>query len=443
VLRQAAKDLPGTTAEQLRDQVSSNVSSNANLIEITASAGRAPQAAAIANRVAESFLAERNRARQGNIERQRLILEQKLRQLAPLSGSGAARDKIRALERRIDELTVAEATAGSDLGLADRATAPTGRSSPRPLLASVVALFASLAIAVLVALAREHLSPRASNARDVGPILNLPVLAALPALKRRQSRRRAGMALAAERDGIQSLRAAVELATRPDDQKVIVVTSATVGEGKTTVTYRLATSLAAAGQSVLVVSGDLRRPEAQVGQADGPGVSELLAAAASDGRVVSGESLARATQTVVPADAASARLSSFAVIPSGEPHDDPAALLTRDLISSLFDEIGRTEYEWVLVDAPPLLGPADARIFAGAADSLLLVSRLGVVTLDQLRAARDELDRLEVDPLGVVVVGAPVEAGHELRRPTEHGRINRRMARTRRKMTSGLGDRSQ
>jgi Mrp family chromosome partitioning ATPase len=407
VLRQAADRLPGMTSQQLSAQISSSVSSKANLIEITGTAGRAGQAAAIANAVAGSFLAERNRAQRGNLTDQRHILEQQLRQPAPLRRGAVAR----ALQRRIDQLTVSEATAASDLGLAEAATAPARPNSPRPLLAGVLALFASLTIAILVALAREQLIPRASGPREVGRILGVPVLAGIPELKRRAGRR-AEVLIAAERDAFQSLRAAVEVAMPPQEQKVIVVTSATVGEGKTTVAYRLARSLMTAGQSVLVVSGDLRRPtmHARLGLRSGPGVSDLLASAAAGPRAVSSDSLVRATQTVLPRDPGSWGWARLAVLPSGEPPDDLARLLTRDLVSSLFTEIGRLDYEWVLVDTPPLLGTADARVLAGAADALLLVSRLGVTTVGQLRMERDELDRLEVEPLGVVVIGAPVEA---------------------------------
>jgi succinoglycan biosynthesis transport protein ExoP len=417
VLRQAADRLPGVTPQQLSAHISSSVSSKANLIEITGTAERAGQAAAIANAVAGSFLAERNREQRGNLTQQRHILEQQLHQPAPLRRGAVAR----ALQRRIDQLTVSEATAASDLGLAEAATAPARATSPRPLLAGVLALFASLTIAILVALAREQLIPRASGPRDVSRIVGVPVLAGIPELKRRAGRR-AEVLLAAEHDAFQSLRAAVELAMPPEEQKVIVVTSATVGEGKTTVAYRLARSLVSAGQSVMVVAGDVRRPtlHARLGLPGAPGVSELLASAASGPRAVSSDSLARATQTVLPSDPGSWGWGRLAVLPSGEPPNDPAPLLTRDLVSSLFAEISRLDYEWILVDTPPLLGTADARVFAGAADALLIVSRLGVTTVGQLHAERDALGRLEVEPLGVVVIGAPVEAAvYEPRQPDQ------------------------
>jgi Mrp family chromosome partitioning ATPase len=413
VLRRAADRLPGMTPQQLGARVSSEVSAEANLIEITGTADRAPQAAAIANTVAQSFLAERTRLQREALARQRSVLQEQLR-LAPerpATGAGGEEELRGALEQRVDELAIGEATAGSDLRLVEPATAPLRPSSPRPLLATVLALFASIVIAILVALGREHLTPRASGPRDVGRTLGLPVLAGIPELRRLPGGR-PGTVLAAERDAFDSLRNAVELATPPNEQKVIVVTSATVGEGKTTVAHRLASSLVTAGQSAMLVSGDLRRPalEERLGVSSGPGLSDLLATAAAGQRAISRDALARATQIVLPNDPMGCGWARLAVLPSGDPPNDPARLLTSDLISSLYDQIGGLDYEWVFVDAPPLLGTVDARVFAGAAHGLLLVSRLRIVTVDQLLSGRDELDRLEVQPLGVVVVGSPVEA---------------------------------
>jgi Mrp family chromosome partitioning ATPase len=407
VVRRAADRLPGMTPQELGDRISADVSAGANLLEITGTAGRAAQAAAIANAIAQSFLDERSRLEREGLAGQRSVLQQQIRLAPERRGTGAGPDdELSALEQRLDELAIAEATAGSDMRLVEPATAPLRPSSPRPLLATVLALFASLVIAVLVALAREHLAPRAIRPRDVGRILGVPVLAGVPELRRASANRPRSL-LAAERGAFDSLRNAIELATQPGQQKLIVVTSATVGEGKTTVACRLARSLVTAGQSTLLVSGDLRRPALQerLGLPTGPGLSDLLAAAASGRRAVSRDALARATRIVSPGDP----VTRLAVLASGEPPDDPAPLLTTDLVSSLFEEIGGLDYEWALVDAPPLLGAVDARVFAGAADALLLVSRLEVVTVDQLLAERDELDRLEVGPLGVVVVGSPVE----------------------------------
>jgi polysaccharide biosynthesis transport protein len=445
VARRAAARLPGMTPDELAGRVSAEVSPDANLIEITGTAQAGAEAAAIANTVAQSFLAERASLQRQGLARQREVLREHLRLAPERPGPGAGgEEELRALEQRIDELAVSEATAGSDLRLVEPATTPLGPSSPRPLVATLIALFASLVIAILVALGREHLVPRARGQRDVGRILGVPVLAGVPELRRRPGGR-TGSQLAAERDAFDSLRNAIELATPPMQQKVIVVTSATVGEGKTTVAHRLAKSLVTAGQSAMLVSADLRRPSLHehLGLPRGPGLSDLLATAAAGRREVSGSALARATRIVLPSDPVRSGWARLAVLPSGEPPDDPSPLLTTDLVLSLFQQVAELDYEWVLVDAPPLLGPVDARVFAGAADALLLVSRLGVVTVNHLMAERDELDRLEVDPLGVVVVGAPLEAAvYDGREPRQQERYVARGGRSRPQRVTEPADRA-
>jgi Mrp family chromosome partitioning ATPase len=445
VLRRAATALPGMTVQQLRDRVSSSPSTKANLIEVTATSGEAKAAASIANAVAKAFITERDNAQRAAVAQQRHLLEQQLRRFEQLSASGVqgTSGKRRALARRLDALAVTEATARSDLRLADPASTPTRASSPRPLLTTVLALFASLVIAILVALAREQLTPRANGPREIARVLGVPLLASIPT-KRRRRGGRAALTMAAEREGFESLRSAVETATAPDQQKVIVVTSACVGEGKTTVAYRLAKSLVSAGQSVMLVSGDMRQPTLHtcLGLPSTPGLSDLLVRAASQTRAIGSATLARATRTVLPSDPRSCSWATLALLPSGEPPDDPAPLLASDLVSSLFAQIGRTDYEWVLVDAPPLLGTADARVLAGAADGLLLVSRLGSVTLEQLRSERDELDRLEVEALGVVVIGAPVETSAYTRVEPPRRERNKRGAAPAPRRLVGVGNRS-
>lgn len=415
VLEGASRRLSDVSPRELDARTSSKVSRDANVIDVTGQGGTAGAAAAIANAVAESFVAERSHSERAELARQRRALEDKIGELSrgtPRRGGAAAgiAPQLRALRARADQLQIQEATAGSDLRLAEPATAPTRPSSPQPVVATVVALFASLLIAMLVVLGREQLSPRASGPRDVGRILGAPVLAGVPEVRRGLGGR-GGTLRAAEREAFESLRNAIELVTPPERQKIVVVTSATVGEGKTTVAVRLARSLVTAGQSTLLVSGDLRRPSLHrnFGLPSGPGLSDLLRAAASGQRSVSPGSLARFTRIILPAGGPARGSARLAVLPSGEPPADPAPFLTSDLVASLFEQIGRLDYEWVLVDAPPLLGTVDAQVLGGSADALLLVSRLDLVTVDQLLEERDRLDRLEVAPLGVVVIGSRVE----------------------------------
>jgi Mrp family chromosome partitioning ATPase len=64
------------------------------------------------------------------------------------------------------------------------------------------------------------------------------------------------------------------------------------------------------------------------------------------------------------------------------------------------------DYDYVLIDAPPLLGIADSQALARYVDDLLLVNRLDRLTLEHVNELRDVIDRLHLRPLGIVVIGA-------------------------------------
>jgi capsular exopolysaccharide synthesis family protein len=408
VLERASQGLDGTSRDALEGEVDAAVDNEANLIEIEASEGEPGEAATVANEVALAALEERRVLQQRELSRQRENVESAIDSLEEegLPNAGA---QLGALERRASRLRIQEATAGSDLQLAERAAAPERASSPRPVRNTVLALFASIFIAVLVALGREQLRPRASGPREAGRVLGLPVLGGLRDLGPRRSRR--GRApRGAERESYEALRNAVEVAAGPAPQ-VLVVTSAAPGEGKTTVVANLGRSLAVAGHSVLLVSGDLRRPglHERFGLTPGRGVGELLGAASRNRRAVSKAALAQVTTAIEPANYGGRSGVKLHVVTSGELPPDPAKLLAGDVVESLLEQCRRLDYDYVLVDAPPLLGVVDAQVLARGADGVLVTSRLDTVTIDELLDARDVLERLEVAPLGVVVIGARVE----------------------------------
>src|SRR5437764_1061411 len=89
------------------------------------------------------------------------------------------------LQARAAELEAASASAGSQLQLIQRPDVPSTPSSPRPLRNGVIALFASIFIGILVALAREQLTPRVTSQREISHLLGLTVLSGIPYVRRR------------------------------------------------------------------------------------------------------------------------------------------------------------------------------------------------------------------------------------------------------------------
>ena len=277
VLGEAAKSFPGQTRTSLAKKVAASVSENANIITIKVQYGSAVGAATLAGAVAQAFLNQH-----ASIER-----SQTAGALAALNGQIAAlrarassepniAAQLSALQARAAELEAQSAGSGTQLQLVQRPEVPSAASSPRPTRNAVIALFASIFLAVLVALGREQLTPRITSQRELGHLLALPVLSGIPLIGRRVSARYAR----AEYETYQTLSAAIRLALPPRaEPHVMLVTSAAHGEGKTTVTTRLGRMLAQAGHRTLVISGDLRWPKLDDAFNVGgrPGLRELLA----------------------------------------------------------------------------------------------------------------------------------------------------------------------
>lgn len=398
VLTAAAAAVPGTTRRSLSDAVTVAVDQNANIIDVTVSSGNADDAARLAGAVAQQFLKQQTAVEHARIARAQASLND---QIAVLRGgtSASTGSQLQALQDRLAQLSVADASAGSDLQLTQQPDAPTAPSSPKPLRNGVLALFASLFLAVLVALGREQMTPRISSERELGHLIGLPVLSGIP-YKHRRTRTRDARA---EYETYQTLSAAVRLALPPDESRVILVTSAVHAEGKTTVTQRLGRLLAQAGHRTLVVSGDLRWPKLDndCDVTGRPGLRELL----SRGEAVEGVSARALKQSIVPVDQMDFR-GGLDVLPAGSGGGDASSLLTMEALRPLFEGLRDLGYAYVLVDAPPLLGVADTRIIAQCCDELLLVARLDRLTLTNVVDVREMLDRLAINPIGAVVVGA-------------------------------------
>jgi len=415
VLREAAKAVPGETVSNLERHVSSSVDSSANIIHLKVSASSGHAAATLADAVAQAFLSQRASTQRAAATSALSTLDKEIEALrASGSSSPIVAAQLNALETRAGELESARASSGAELQLVQPATVPSGASSPRPTRNAVIALFASLFLGVLVALGREQLTPRVSSQRELGQLLELPVLAGIPYVGRRVNARSAR----AEHETYQTLAAALQLALPPGPRPhVILVTSAAQGEGKTTVSTRLARILAHAGQRTLVVSGDLRAPRLDelFAVGDRPGLRRLLAASPADT-----VSAAEVQRLIVPVDgeADQSTRGLLDVLPAGDLHAaaatparDASSLPRASAVESLLAALRESSYAYVLIDSPPLLGIADAQLFARFSDELLVIGRLNQLTISNVIDLREALSRVKASPVGLVVIGTrPAES---------------------------------
>jgi succinoglycan biosynthesis transport protein ExoP len=188
-------------------------------------------------------------------------------------------------------------------------------------------------------------------------------------------------------ESMRSICASILLSRSDQRPHVIAVTSATPGEGKTTVAAHLGNAFAEAGLRTLLVEADLRKPD----------LSRIFGVDSSDGL-----SLYLAGLVARPARIHETSIPNLSIAPGGPVPPNPAALLHSDRLAT-FLQAAAADYQVVIVDTPPLLAVADARIIGTRADGVVLVVRAGSTARNLVRRARQLLHAAGVPVLGMVL----------------------------------------
>ena len=167
----------------------------------------------------------------------------------------------------------------------------------------------------------------------------------------------------------------------------IVVTSPGIGEGKTSVATNLAIAIAQAGQRVLLVDADMRRPQVHdaFGRELDPGLSNLIVGNVSASEVVK-----------------LSAVSGLWILPAGMIPPNPAEILASKRFKSLIKQL-EEHFDWVIVDSPPVLAVADASVIAHAVSRVLLVVRAEMTGRGDARAAIERLEAVGAQFAGAVL----------------------------------------
>lgn len=179
--------------------------------------------------------------------------------------------------------------------------------------------------------------------------------------------------------------------------QALAMTSATPGEGKSLTASNLAVAFAQAGQRVLLVDADLRRPTVAkmfgLNRRAWGGLTTVLAGS---------QELEEAVQeTPVP---------GLSLLTSGPIPPNPAEMLGARRMTDLLEKM-KAQWDLVIVDTPPVLAVADASILAPRLDGVILVVRAGQVGYPQAKRAKDALDAVGARVLGTVVDGVQHRGG--------------------------------
>lgn len=290
--------------------------------------------------------------------------------------------------------------------------------SPHPKRNDAFGLALGLVLGLAGALFAEGLDRSVRGVEEVERLTRLTVLATVPVEYRGQHSVTARLPRSQRAEAIRQLRTNVQFAGVDRPLRTLLITSATSGEGKTTTAANLAITWAVAGQRVLLIDADLRRPgvATEMGLEGAVGLTSVL---------VGEMSLKAAVQPW-------GRDGNLDVLTSGPIPANPSELLGSQRMLKLLDEAtGR--YEMIIFDSPPLLPVTDASVLARALEGVVLVVKVGSTARDRVRRAVEILRRLDVRIVGITCnwtqpVGDYYLAGVAPRRRRLFGRRKQRRA---------------
>jgi len=314
------------------------------------------------------------------------------------------------LLQRLKEAQVSAGLKASNIRIVDSAEVPKGPVKPRVLLNLALGIILGLGAGIGLAFFQEYLDKTLKTPDEVERLLRLPSLGVLPKfhLNGASSVDEDSLAPAVPDEVVstapsiqttpesieafRSLRTSILLSASPVP-KLILVTSALPGEGKTTTAVNLGATLTSLGSRVVIVDCDMRRPSCHrsLGVQNSPGFVQCLT-----GRVALREAI-----LAVPG------IANLSVIPCGPIPPNPAEILSSPLAGELLTNL-RAEFDYVLVDSPPLLSVADSRILATLTDAAVLVARAFETPYDIVRRARSLLYSADARILGVALNGVDI-----------------------------------
>jgi uncharacterized protein involved in exopolysaccharide biosynthesis/Mrp family chromosome partitioning ATPase len=337
-------------------------------------------------------------------------------------------DLLTLLKTKHQEALIKESEGVEEVALVRPATEPGTPVGSNTVKAMLAGALLGLMLGLVLAFVQEALDTSIGTIEDVESYLDVKVLGIVPHIDARETmerlleRRPALTQMDPEAlqshallithfdpkspvaEAYRTLRTNIQFQRMERGGKVLVVTSPTLQEGKTTTIVNLALTMAQSGQKTLLVGANMRRPSIHrfFGIERDPGLSDILVGSAQWRDCVRGVADILMGRFEMEDIMASPGLDNLHIIEAGPIPANPSELLSTAAMRDFLQAVS-AEYDIVLIDTPPILPVTDSAIVAGQVDGVLLVYQAGKVGRLVLKRAKAHLESARAKVWGIVL----------------------------------------
>ncbi len=290
--------------------------------------------------------------------------------------------------KSVDETDTSSGGHFIKVNVVEPAALPAKPVRPKPLLNMLLALLVGAVVSSSAVITAEYLDVSIKSSEDLERAIDVPVLGSIPCNSKRKDAHAISRHPSMIAEAYRTLRTNLQYFDCNGKLKIIAITSAVLGEGKTTVSCNLASVIAESGKRVILLSCDLRRPR----------VHEIFRISNDVGlsNVLIG--MADLEDVLVASD----ETALLRIVPSGPIPPNPVELLSSRRMNRALER-AKELADIVLLDCPPVLPVTDAAVLAPWVDGFLLVAQANKTDRNAIARAEDALGKVSARILGTVL----------------------------------------
>ncbi len=418
-----------TGPEAVQSRIGAQILGQTNIIRVTARHPSPAMARDLANNVAATYIDLRRKAALDNYARQAADIQQKLDEAtaelnkaeeelnaaiaaargdktvdvgrqAAVQSAAARRDQAASIQSfwktALDKLQIQSGMQTASAEIVSPAALPSAPVEPRLGRQMAFALAVALILGTALSFLVDYMDDSIRTKEEASAAFQAPILGMVPHAQSWTDRSEAMLISLRDpastvAEAYRSVRTNLQFALLESDRRVLLITSASKGEGKSSIVANLAVVLAQSGKSVIVVDADLRRPRVHrfFHLNNSQGLTTAILAERPLADLLQRPRLAGSPPNLL-------------VLTSGPTPPNPADLLGSQRMADILESLSKLA-DYVLLDTPPIIPLSDAAVLAPRADGVLLVARAPKSSRKAARLARERVDAGGANLLGVVL----------------------------------------